>query len=154
MDIHINPNIKNTRDTQDTEEIKPKKHNIFGTMGTIFTKEYYPSEEEVSKIIPYQLNQWLSSTPNAIKTAHFLNSANKLPKDIQFKFAYFTVPKSYRPKFPKKSELNNQDEIDYNILMYKYKCNIDTARQYKKLLPETELSKLRNQYKNFDFKNI
>ena len=141
--------------SSNTTEIETsKKTNIFGTMGTIFTKEYYPDDNDISKITTYQMNQWLSSSPNAIKTAHFLNNAHKLPKEIQFKFAYFTIPPSYRPKFPKKSELNKQDEVDYNILMYKYKCNIDTAKQYKKLLPESELLKIRNQYKNFDFKNI
>ena len=112
-----------------TEELKPK-NNIFNTMGVIFTKEEYPDEQAINKIVPYQLNQWLSSTPNAIKTAHFLNVANKLPKDIQFKFAYHTVPKSFRPKFPKKTKNSEQYEFDIDMLMYKYKCNIDTAKYY------------------------
>lgn len=125
--------------------------NIFNTMGYVFNKTYEPTPESIDKIQPYLLNQWLSNNISSVKVAHFLNSANKLPKNIQFDFAYRATPKMYPPKFPKKSQISEVDENDYNILMYKYKCNIDTAKTYKKMLPEDEMQKLRNQFKNFDF---
>lgn len=139
----IENNIKNDNGDQG-------KENIFHTMGNIFTKNQIPSDKSIEKIQPFLMVNWLSADINYIKRAQFLNYANKLPKKMQFDFAYYSIPKSYMPKFPKKSQLSEIDIRDIEVLMFEYKCSEDIARSYKKQLPPNEMAKIRDKYKNID----
>lgn len=135
-------------DKEEIKEPKDKKESIFTTMGYVFNKnERCPDNPDYQ---PFLLTNWISNSQYVVKVAQFLNASKNLPKDIQYKFAYYSIPKIYAPPYPKKSDIE-KNANDMNILMHKYNCNLDTAKGYSKLLPEIEMEKLRKMYFNFEF---
>lgn len=135
-------------DKEEIKEQKNKKESIFTTMGYIFNKnEKCPDNPDYQ---PFLLTNWISNSQYVVKVAQFLNASKSLPKEIQYKFAYYSIPKMYAPPYPKKSEIEN-DKHDIDILMHKYNCSIHTAKGYAKLLPTIEMDKLRKLYFNFEF---
>lgn len=136
--------------TEEIAEEKVTKRTIFEIMKLLFTKQEYPTPDEIQSIPPYLMVTWLSNSPRSLMVARYLDSEGKtLPIEMKFKFAYYAFRACRAPKFPKKlaKEIKGVD-----MLMYHYKVSYSTALEYIKMIPLKELNKMKKTYTGFDFK--
>jgi hypothetical protein len=107
------------------------------------TKYLLESAADEKDYVPFIINRGMSFT---MDTVMFANAANKmagLDKKMQHDFYYYGVPKGKR--FVKWLKKDDRSDILQNI-MDTYKCSINVASQYMKLLSEDHIKMIREKF--------
>ena len=131
---------------EDTTTTKPKKKNAFEIINSCFNKRFFATQTEAESIQEYLFLQILSNHAGTIPIANFVNVHN-IPSDQVYNFVYKSIPAGaikYIP-YPKKSKVEDVDSIE-NICKF-YKCSVKIGNRYAELLPQEEIDKINNIYR-------
>jgi len=135
----------------EAEEIKVEKksqeHNVFHIISSAVDRKFVPREEEYDKIPPYLFLRYFANDPNGLIIVSELNVRKNIPKKWEYWFMRLMMPKSTRfIRFNKKEKFDDEQFLE-NLKHY-YKCNERQALEYLKLLPESEVNRIKNIYKH------
>lgn len=92
---------------------------------------------------PWIINKGMTFTMDTVMFANQVNKMYSLDKKLQHDFYYYGVPKGKRfGKWLKKEEVSDILQMVMDI----YKCNINVASQYVKLLSEDQVKLIREKF--------
>ena len=100
-----------------------------------------PADEK--DYVPFIVNKGVSFTQDTIMFANQVNMMYNLDRKLQHDFVYYGIPKGKRyGKWLKKEETSDTLQMVMDI----YKCNINVASQYMKLLSEDQIKLIREKF--------
>lgn len=92
---------------------------------------------------PWIINKGMTFTMDTVMFANEVNKMYSLDKKMQHDFYYYGVPRGKRfGKWLKKEEVSDILQMVMDI----YKCNINVASQYMKLLSEDQVKLIREKF--------
>jgi hypothetical protein len=121
-----------------------EKKSSYQIMVSIFNN-YNPTKEEKLTINGFFFVRYLSNNAKAIHVGNVFNRYFKeIPLDIQYDMAKQTLKGKIKYiQFAKKEK--NENETIKNISKF-YKINLEKAKEYYDLMPDTEKEKFKNLY--------
>lgn len=96
--------------------------------------------EDLNGVYPaFMINRAFSQTSDTILAANAMNAASKLPGNMQYDFLMHAIPKKKR--FAKWAKAESSERID--IIMSAYDVGVVKAREYSRLISDSDLEKLK-----------
>jgi hypothetical protein len=112
----------------------------FDIIKIINEKTLTDKETVISNYDAWIINKGMSNIMGTIMFAHEMSANSHLPKDMQFDFYYYGIPKGKRFGKWNKEDTTNNELI--NIICMILKVNRTIAKRYLALLSEEEKQKL------------
>jgi len=114
-----------------------------------------PTKEEKEKINSFLLLRWLSNDPNTVQMANYVNRFYNMPPLMQYQFCDDYLELSgikNRVKFIyyQKEKIDKDYQTYIDSIQKKYNLNTQQAENYYKILPKTDLEKIKTTYENRD----
>ena len=128
------------------QENEPKeKRNSYQVMTSILKKDFIPTEEEIKSLNSWMITRWLSNHPYGIEIANYINNNHNMPLHAQYWLARNKVFGIKYIPYPKKE--SDKNEV-YEIFSNHYNCRLEIAKEMVSRLPQSEIDKIVNMYKN------
>jgi len=131
---------------EETTTTKEKKKNSFEIINSCFNKRFVATAEETNSLQEFLFLQILSNHPATIDIANFVN-IHEIPIDQVYNLVNKLIPRGaikYIP-YPKKNKTIDDESIE-NICKF-YKCNIAIGNRYADMLPQVEIDKINDIYR-------
>jgi hypothetical protein len=112
----------------------------FDIVNIIYNKTEHDREEVLGDYNEWLINHALSNNMDTLLFAQEMSQYNHLPKDIQFDFYQFGIPKGKR--YGKWHKMEKSDESLINMLCKTYNCNLVVAKRYLSLLDDEQKQQL------------
>ena len=114
-----------------------------------------PTREEKEKINSFFLVRWLANDPNTLQMANYINRFYNMPEIMQYQFCDDYLKLSgikNRVKFIyyQKEKIDKDYQTYIDSIQKKYNLNTQQAENYYKILPKTDLEKIKTTYENRD----
>jgi hypothetical protein len=121
-----------------------KISSFFDLINIILEKKPYPSDEDIKKHCnPYMLNLTFSNDQQLAGIAHEM-SKYRISNKMYFDCMYHGIPKC--KKFIKFNSTKAKKEQDIVYMMEHFGVSLSIAKDYIKLIDETELQEIRDFY--------
>ena len=144
-DVSIEENLKNELDEYKAEK-KALENNCFNIISSAVDRKFIPAEEEYEKMTPYLFLRYFSNDPTGLIIVSELNVRKNIPKKWEYWFMRLMMPVSIRYiRYNKKEKFEDEDFL--NNLCHYYKCNQRQAIEYLNILPEQEINKIKDMYR-------
>lgn len=124
------------------KESGPKKVGLFDFLKRLVNKKSLPETqegEELDGFSPFMINRFMSCEMNFVQLSNAMNT-NGLTKEMVFDFYDHTIPKNNT--FIKYNAKKEKAEKHLKYVMDWYTCNIQTAKQYMRLISEDEMQEI------------
>lgn len=121
-----------------------EERSSYNLMVSIVKKDIVPRENEYEKINSFFLCRWLSNHPYGVMVSNYINTHPDIPMKGQYWLARGAM---HGIKYIAQQKKDNTKNEEIQILSKHYKCNIELANRYYKLLPKNELQKILDMYK-------
>jgi len=108
----------------------------FDIVNIIYNKTEHDREEVLGDYNEWLINHALSNNMDTLLFAQEMSQFNHLPKDIQFDFYQFGIPKGKR--FGKWHKAEKTDDALITALCSNFNCNNIAAKQYLKLMNDDQ----------------
>lgn len=119
---------------------------MFPTMWSSLDANKKPTQEELKKIQPFMFCKWLAGDSRTLQSANLLNYYYNIPVESQFLF----IQKQFAGKIRNikyiKSEKDNLNTNDIDIICKFYKVSEEKSKMYLEFISESELKYLRDLY--------
>lgn len=141
--------VEKYEEPEEIEAYKPTLPGLFDWLNNITydKKELIQGQDlpvdQIEKSYPaFQVNRGLSMGMDTILLANEMNRLSFLPIDSQYRYYLNKIRKMRR-----RNSWAKQEKIDdLNLVAKRYNCNKNVARQYLKILNETDLQEIRELY--------
>ena len=131
------------------EDFKPALPQLFDWINSItydknelILNQDYPPEQIEKSYPAFQVNKGLSMGMDMILIANEMNRLSHLSKDAQYRYYLNKIRKMKRRNSWAKADKME----DLNLIAQRYQCNRNIAKQYLKILSETDLQEIRDMY--------
>jgi hypothetical protein len=127
-------------------EKKEKETNVFNIISSAVDRKIIPQDEDYAKIPTYLFLKYFSNDPTGLMLISEMNIRSNIPSKWEYWFMRIMMPKSIRfIRYNRKEKVEDPDFLE-NLQHY-YKCNELQAKEYLKMLPPEEQTKIKNIYR-------
>jgi len=123
-------------------------NNQYQVMSSAWKKNFNPSDSELNTLSPFLFCRFVSNDIIGCMVVNEINGYPDIPIKNVYNFIRSALPSNVKYiKFDKKEDLINKKELE--TLCNHFKCNMEIAERYYKMLPSDEIEKIMDKY-DFD----